>query len=184
MFKDFDPDAPPWDVTSSEPVVSPPKVEADNQDLFITLFCDASFCPKTKAGGFGGWVKFGFPPRTFRVGGVLDQCNNAEEAEICAVIYTLTHAQNSKWFNTDFNWEGKVLVIQSDCQGAIRKLKPVMGKNLKHLKLKYIKWKWVKGHSGYGNKRSAVNEFCDKQAKKYMYEERKRRRNRESSLEN
>lgn len=154
------------------------------KDLFITVFSDASFCPRTKAAGYGGWVKGGYPPQVLRVGGVITNCRNPEEAEISAIVQTLTHAEKTSDPEFSLDWEGKILVIQTDCQGAIKKLKPEMKKVLKHLRLKFIKWKWVKAHSGYGDPRSAVNEYCDKQAKFYMLQERKRRQREEQCQEN
>lgn len=133
---------------------------------FITLFADASFCPETKAAGFGGWAKYGDPAETFRTGGEMNDCETSNQAEFKALRNTLDALMKLE----SVQFEGKILVIQSDCQGAIDKLKTTLSLDSlqKCLGLTRISYKWVKGHQGYKSSRSAVNTYCDKTAKHHM----------------
>lgn len=145
-------------------------------DLYITIFTDASHCQETKAGGFGGWVKYGMNGSTFRTGGKMLGCNNSTQAEAEAIRRTLDRAME----NSNINWNDKVIVIQTDCQGIIEKMKPEIKKKLKPLKVRAVVLKWVRGHSGYNNPRSAVNEYCDTVAGEHMRKMRQQIRNGEA----
>lgn len=134
------------------------------KNFFISVFADASYCPRTKAAGFGGWVKFGNPAETLRLGGRIEGCNSPLDAEIEAIIMTLNQALESG----RIIWSERILVIQTDCQGAISRAGNKIKAGLKPLKLQHIKFKWVKAHQGYVNARAAVNEYCDKTAYHHM----------------
>ena len=139
--------------------------------LFITLFADASFCPHTKAAGFGGWVKYGSPAETFRTGGQIGNAKHSSDAEYQALIRTFKKLQEE----SAANFNDKIIVIQSDCRAALEKLERHKSKVFADIKPRHIKFKWVKAHQGYNNARSAVNEFCDTEAYRHMSKLRAKR---------
>ncbi|WAK44697.1 ribonuclease H [Alteromonas phage vB_AmeP_PT11-V19] len=133
--------------------------------LFITMFSDASHCPKTHANGYGGWAKFGAKPETMRCGGKLSKSPNSTVAEYKGLVATLKKLEKQK----DIVFKDKILIIQCDNQPALKTIeRNYSGYFLRDLKLRHVKYKWVKAHNGYGDSRSAVNEWCDKEAKKHM----------------
>lgn len=139
-----------------------PTIEAGK---YITVFADASHCPYTRAWGYGFWAKWGIPAKSaYRSGGGQD-CPNATVAESQALEAAL------RWILeevTPREARGKILVVQSDCTGALAKLGPLLKHLKKTLKLEKAYSKHVKGHQGFGNARSAVNEICDQKARKEM----------------
>ncbi len=132
---------------------------------YITVFADASHCPYTRAWGYGFWVKWGLPVKSaYRSGGGQD-CPNATVAESQALEAAL------RWILAEVSpreARGKILVAQSDCTGALSKLGPLLKLVKKTLRLEKAYTKHVKGHQGFGNARSAVNEICDQKARKEM----------------
>lgn len=132
---------------------------------YITVFADASHCPYTRAWGYGFWAKWGIPAKSAYRSGGGQNCPNATVAESQALEAAL------RWILQEVaprEAKGKILVVQSDCTGALSKLLPLLKSVKKTLKLEKAYTKHVKGHQGYGDARSAVNEICDKKAKKEM----------------
>lgn len=64
-------------------------VTRDGRDV-VTIFSDASFCHKTKAGGWGFWLRNDSEIRMG--GGPLFNVDSSTHAEICAVALSLHHA--------------------------------------------------------------------------------------------
>ncbi len=136
---------------------------------YITVFADASHCPYTRAWGYGFWVKWGVPAKSAYRSGGGQHCPNATVAESQALEAAL------RWILEEITpreARGKILVAQSDCTGALSKLRPILKEVKKTLKLEKAYTKHVKGHQGFGNARSAVNEICDQKAKKEMKKQR------------
>ena len=138
--------------------------------MFVTIFADASFCPNTKAAGFGGWAKYGQQGTVFKAGGRLYQCQTPTDAEYEAILEMLR-----RMIKRNIPVEKTILVIQSDCKPAIQRCKTRRPREIFDLPVRAIKFKWVKAHQGGVNARSYVNEFCDETAKYYMRGERRRR---------
>lgn len=145
----------------------------------VTVFTDASFCHKTLAAGYAIWMKT--DAATYRHAAPFKVAiSSPEEAETAAL------ANGIIWAAIKFNLTHKdFLVAASDCKNAIawieigykpknflikefilRTRKEVSARGFK-LKLKY-----VPAHRGYATKRTSVNEWCDKSAKKIMRNER------------
>lgn len=134
---------------------------ADRRPQFITVFCDASHCPKTLAGGWAVWMKHGVPATTQRLSGALFSVKNSHLAEIIALERALDYLESKIALND------QIVVIESDCDGALKSIeKRAMA--LKSRGVKYVKLKWVKGHQGVKCARSSVNTWCDKEAKRHM----------------
>lgn len=139
----------------------PPKPEDKN--LFITVFTDASFCPNTKAFGCAIWIKDGAgKPHQQSWGG-----RNAKDPEAAE-----TRALNGalKYLTKYCQLNGRVIVIQSDCLNALRKLKYDFLK--RDFGAKFVKLKHVKAHTNHETRRTWVNNWCDENAKKEMYKVR------------
>lgn len=138
--------------------------------LFITVFADASWCPDTQAYGYGWWMKYGSPPSTARRagGGYIDSSNNAEiEALRAALLYLRTNLLDEM--------QDKVVVVQSDCTGALK----VISNDLLDLRkagARNAYAKHVKGHQGHKDARSSVNTWCDRAARGAMRQFRALRR--------
>ena len=131
-------------------------------DVFITVFADASHCPRTLATGVGFWMKY-----TNKQGKVqtLTDSNSYRDvkyphlAELLGLEFALENVAEH------VDCAQKTLVLQCDNRWALSniKLPSEMAQNLKGYKAK-----WVKGHQGNKNARSYVNEVCDKLAGQAM----------------
>lgn len=141
----------------------------------VTIIADASYCPNTKAGGWGIWVasergKHGD-------GGAFEkQVDGSCAAEMMAVVNGLHRA-------TKYNLaqKGDHILLQTDCQSAIdafsgkrniyNKDEAKAKKMLYAIKLKIgltLSFRHVKGHSKSKEARYVTNNLCDERAKKGM----------------
>lgn len=130
-------------------------------DLFITVFADASHCPDTKACGWAAWIKYGHPAKTERLQGRQANVGTSNMAELLALESAIDFIERH------IAYRHKVLVLQSDCKGALDKLASRVDV-LKDNGAKHVKLKWVKGHNGRKDPRSAVNTWCDEAARGEM----------------
>jgi ribonuclease HI len=144
----------------------------------VTVFTDASFCHKTLAAGYAIWMKTdGATCRhaaPFKVA-----ISSPVEAETAAL------ANGIVWAAIKFNLSSAdMLVAASDCKAAIARIKAHckhksstkdfvlrVEKELKKRGFK-LSLRYVPAHRGYGNKRTAVNEWCDISAKQIMRTQR------------
>ncbi len=137
-----------------------------NMGKYITVFCDGSFCDKTKAWGIGIWIKSGVIPhnkaKTYSYGGVgVFSDNNQVEAHAIHIATTLVK---------ELDTQGKILNIQSDCMTALEQFSECALERT--LKLEKCILKHVKAHTGLMNNRSLVNDIVDRLAKKQMRKHR------------
>lgn len=130
---------------------------------FITLFTDASYCPNTRAWGWAAWIKYGAPAETLRLSGGGSGCQGSNQAELLALQHGIEAVADK------VPVEGKVVVVQSDCIGALESigvnpltLAGALGVRKKH----------VKGHQGVKCPRSAVNTWTDRAAREEMLKRR------------
>lgn len=129
---------------------------------YITLFADASWCPHTKAYGWAYWVKHGDPAQTVLNGGGGSGMESAHFAEIRALEHGIAYIEGS------IDLQGKIVVVQSDCTGALRDLTArIMGLEDKFRASRAYS-KHVKGHRGHSTPRNSVNTTCDRLAKRHM----------------
>ena len=134
---------------------------AERRAKFVTVFCDASHCPHTRATGWAVWMKHGTPPETKRLSGALSGLKDSHQAEIFALESALTYLESR------MDLKDQIVVVESDCLGAIDAIRD-RALRLTGLGAKYVKLKWVKGHQGVKCSRSAVNTWCDTEAKRNM----------------
>lgn len=127
---------------------------------FVTMFCDASFCPNTKACGWAVWIKHGLIPETIRLSGTAENIKDSIQAEFRALQEGVAYLADKMTLTN------LIIVIQSDCVGALDKLETQH--LVKEKGAQYVKHKHVKGHRGLQDARACVNTWCDKQAKVEM----------------
>lgn len=130
---------------------------------FVTLFTDASFCPDTRAWGWAAWIKYGRPAKTLRLSGGGFNCRGSHLAELRAL------EQGVKAIVGQVPIGSKIVVIQSDCKGALDK---VSDKKLIAGGASFVRKKHVKGHQGVACPRSAVNTWTDRAAREEMLKRR------------
>lgn len=142
---------------------------ADRAGKYITIFTDASYCPNTRATGWAVWIKFGELGNTYRESGGYQskRGNQSARAELRALAIAIEVCINLD----SISFNEKIVVIRSDCRWALDNLNV---DNLKNLGATKVTKRWVKGHNGKGHKTSAVNTWCDEQAKARMREVRSR----------
>lgn len=134
----------------------PPKEE--DKGIFVTIFTDGSYCPKTSAWGVGIWLRYSEEqPIEMSTGGI------GEHDDIYRVeLYGLTQALDYVIDNYDIT--DKVVVFQCDNIGAVKAAYDQYHRKLMNAGAKYVKAKHVKGHSNNRTSRSRVNQIVDKLA--------------------
>lgn len=141
--------------------------EEKDKGLFVTIFTDGSFCPKTKAWGIGIWLRFSDEEAIEMSTGGVGQHEDIYRVE----LYGLSQALDYLMQNYDIT--GKVVVFQCDNIGAVNAAYHQYHKQLKAAGAKYVKAKHVKGHSGNQTSRTRVNQIVDKlagdQMRKYRH---------------
>lgn len=150
---------------------------------YITLFADASFCDKTKAAGIAIWARDADKHcrRSKALTFAVDSASQAEGIALgTAILFVLR----------EFSYQpGDRLSIQSDCLAALdlfattpKRKKPLPGceSEMRSKVLQEVHQagltlcpKHVKGHEGTKNARSAVNTWCDENARSQMREARR-----------
>lgn len=159
-----------------------------SNQFVVTIFCDASFCPKTRAAGWGFWIKTDLHER--QGGGAMEvQPADASEAELLAVVNSLFYAvsqgiavENSRVvFGLDNQWVVHLLNGSTTLKGR-EKEKPLCFEALglikefrRKLKLD-LRFRKVKAHNPNGGGRCRVNEVADKHAKIGMKKARAERK--------
>jgi len=134
--------------------------EDKDKDLFVTCFTDASYCPDTGAWGTCFWIKAGMTEQAKIIteGGVSNNSNST-----LIELKALNSAKNFICGEYDIN--GKVIVIQSDCQSALENF---CIKDFKSGGAKFVKKKHVKAHTSNKTKRTSVNKLVDRKARAEM----------------
>lgn len=143
----------------------------------VTIVSDASFCPDTKAAGYGGWVVCNRGNNAN--GGAIRGAPNSGAAEtmaICNVIW--------EGLKANLIYVGDHLIVQTDCATAIKVYEEARWTNeaegsafkwLNDQIRKYnltIEFRHVKGHSNVKDQRSKAQRFCDERARSAMKLER------------
>lgn len=143
----------------------------------VTIISDASFCPNTKAAGYGGWVVCDRGNNAN--GGPLRGAPNSGAAETMAICNVVWEGLKAGLIQ-----RGDNLIVQTDCATAIkvyqeaRWTSDVEGSAFKWLNdqlRKYhltVEFRHVKGHSNVQDTRSKAQRFCDERARIAMQKER------------
>lgn len=141
----------------------------------VTLMCDASYCNTYKVAGYGFWIA----SERGKAGGggsMARQVGNNNIAEMMAICNTVWEG-----IRRGLLQHGDELLIQSDCLGAMGKLRFVQTKASKEERdvITYferivrqmnftVNFRHVKGHTSLAGNRYAANRQCDKIAKQAM----------------
>lgn len=137
----------------------PPKESA--KGLFVTVFTDGSYCPRTSAWGVGIWYRYSEePPVQFNLGGL--HMDNPMEVERHGIEIALKHIMD----NHDLT--GKVVVVQCDNIYALQNVVREMTPQLKRAGAKFVKAKHVKAHTSHETSRTRVNAIVDSLARECM----------------
>lgn len=137
-----------------------PPNESD-KGLFVTVFTDGSYCPRTSAWGVGIWYRYyEEPPVELKYGGL--HMPNPMEVERHGIEVALKHIME----NHDIT--GKVIVVQCDNIHALQNVVREMTPQLKRAGAKFVKAKHVKAHTSHNTSRTKVNAIVDALARKEM----------------
>ena len=137
----------------------PPK-ESD-KGLFVTVFTDGSYCPRTSAWGVGIWYRYGEePPVEYSFGGL--HMPNPMEVERHGIEVALKHIMEHH------DLTGEVIVVQCDNIHALQNVVREMTPRLKRAGAKFVKAKHVKAHTSHETSRTRVNAIVDTLAREQM----------------
>lgn len=140
----------------------------------VTIISDASWCPNTKAGGYGYWIAC---QRGRKAGGgvIRRRVTSSQSAEMMAVVNGVWHG-----LNDGYVLSGDVLLIQTDCLNAIDLFRRGAGRTPEEREVIQffhelldgnaleVSFRHVRGHTNGDTPRTYVNNVCDKTAKKHM----------------
>ena len=142
--------------------------------ISITIITDASFCPNTKAAGYGVWIASQHGRKAFK--GMLEKATDNNVAEAMAIGNALWHGCQSGLIK-----RGSNILIQSDSETAIRVAKgEYAGKNPQLIKvMRYVlgvqerfglvlRYKHVPGHTKGEDSRTRSQIQCDRDAGEQM----------------
>lgn len=150
--------------------------------MIVTLFCDASWCPRTRAAGWGAWVKSDRVCKGHLYqGAFLESCLGAGDAEIMGATNALHYAlrdgvagdQDVILFQLDsmraievihgaFPAELTLSDVEQRAKGRLEIMRQERGLT--------FRTKHVKGHY-HGDERTSrhsVNQACDRMARRQM----------------
>lgn len=132
-----------------------------DKGLFVTVFSDGSYCPRTSAWGVGIWYRHGEePPVELKYGGL--HMPNPMEVERHGIEVALKHIIE----HCDLT--GKVIVVQCDNIHALQNTVCEMTPALKRAGAKFVKAKHVKAHTSHDTRRTRVNAIVDTLAREGM----------------
>lgn len=148
-----------------------------------TVICDASFCHKTRSGGWAVWINVNYTDgrhenhvRIKQAGQFKSRPRSSEHAEQMACLIGI-------WFAVKH--EAQDVLVQTDCLSLVQTMgygtskknrREYLDAQLNHWPnhAGRIQWRHVKGHNlkNVNDRRTYVNDWCDKQAKRYMRAQR------------
>lgn len=132
-----------------------------------TVITDASFCPKTKAGGWACWITPDVGTRVKLSGKFQNLPESATFAELWSAYNGLAVA---------YKMGARVILLQSDCMTVGTAISKPNGKHGfgpfrdEHIPDAVVQFRHVKGHTNDPAARSYVNRWCDAEAKRHMRE--------------
>lgn len=145
--------------------------------MLTTLYCDASFCPRDRVGGWAIWLR-SEEGRHIESGPVPEYCNVSNEAELAA-IYAGIYRAITLWGRTE------AILVRSDCTAALHWMEqryeaPTEGgrrlqlliRRLHDNRMLSLIPRWVKGHQGGDQTEAWLNRRVDRMARKVMQLER------------
>lgn len=88
----------------------------------VTIFADASFCPKSGAAGWGAWMVGNGKPSSSSGGALQGKLKQADDAEMMALANALHVAVERGYVR-----EASVVMLQSDCSNALARIRGLVG---------------------------------------------------------
>lgn len=146
-----------------------------NSDVIdcLTINTDASFCGKTNAGGWAFYIRH---DKFFskKAGKFKSKVKDSSEAETKCIANALTEVLNQPNIGNT-----RRIIINTDSKIAIRQIErqitefglrahSLLNQLVEKLKADSYEFRHVRAHTGKNDKRSYVNEWCDKEAKSKM----------------
>lgn len=141
-----------------------------------TVITDASYCHKTKAGGWAAWINVNYENgehRRIQESGIFRfRARSSEHAEQMACMNGIFLAYQAG---------ARRILVQTDCLSLVQSEGRGTGiKNPRdytkaqsdHWPDAVLEWRHVKGHTAGEDRRSWVNNWCDREAKKHMRKQR------------
>tara|TARA_R110002012_G_scaffold190633_1_gene358225 strand:- start:32254 stop:32736 length:483 start_codon:yes stop_codon:yes gene_type:complete len=151
--------------------------------MLCTINTDASFHSHYRVGAFAFWaVSNEF--RLTKAGFLRERCINPDEAEMKCIINAVTAVLssnknitkliiNTDSLNSKAVFENDKKHIQRWGLARWKHLRKLFNRTIfnykKQTKVIKVEFRHVKAHSGKGDARSYVNEWCDKNAKYYLW---------------
>jgi len=134
-----------------------------------TVITDASFCPHTRAGGWAAWINVNWPEgrheRILRGGQFCDLPKTSGEAEKWACY-------NGIWIAAHMG--ARDILVQTDLLSLVNNRPPDYQEAAARWPSEVkVRWRHVKGHTAGKDRRTWVNNWCDREARKHMKEQRK-----------
>lgn len=135
--------------------------------LSATVNTDASFCPRTNAGGWAAWISIDGGQKIKWHGKFHKRPKTSSEAELWAIFNGIHLAAAAGV--TD-------VLVQSDCKAALLHLERDTAQT-RFMRSKLarpvtIRTKHVRAHTDTASPRTWVNDWCDRMAKNHMREQR------------
>lgn len=145
--------------------------------MLVTITTDASWHREKKAGGFAFWAVCN-KWRITKSGPLRKNCASPANAEMKCIINAVHAISEDK--------EVQRIIINTDCMNAIyvftdnqQKIKKYGLRQLCHLGVTFrqmvggkyeVEFRHVKAHGTINSARTWVNDWCDKEAKKAMWD--------------
>jgi len=142
-----------------------------------TVITDASYCMESRAGGWAAWINVNYPNgdhvRLKHHGTFKFRAANSEHAEQMA-------AMNGIW--VAYAKGATDILLQTDCLNLVNTHGSGRAKGLEDYRMAAtlhwphakVLWKHVKAHNlkNVNDRRTWVNDWCDKMAKRHMRAQR------------
>lgn len=145
----------------------------------VTINTDAAFHSEFKVGAFAFWIVSDMG-RVIKSGSLRDKVNNATEAELKCILNAFYTLKQQKWegiykviLNTDSL--NSIYILKED-SAKIKKYNLKYGDAIRNkfnsmkVGLPLIEFRHIKAHKTTEIAKSWVNDWCDKNAKKMLWE--------------
>ena len=160
-----------------EPQVGAASVAPIIRNRRATIICDASFCHRTKAGGWAVWITssvgFNLDKQTHKQAGTFHRSpRSPEQAEGWACY-------NGLWLA--YRIGANSALVQTDCLNVVNgsgrpDWNEMVGLYWPDMQ---VAWRHVKGHTDRPESRFYINRWCDETAKTHMKRQRHERDRRQ-----
>lgn len=136
-----------------------------------TIITDASFCSRTKAGGWAAWIAYDGGTKGRHSGMFRSRPPNSGIAELQAVL-------NGIWIAYQNGADD--ILVQTDCTAVVHAVRGVgaygkeyLAAKVAHFPKAVVRAKHVRGHTSVADSRSWCNRWADTEAKKHMRKQRR-----------